>query len=57
MGRRMQWQYTLTIEEPDAFTLEDGTDLAQAISDAVIQACTAAGVKFEGLGWVVGGAA
>jgi hypothetical protein len=56
MGKRLEWRYTLTIEEPDGFTTTDGTDLAQAIADAVQDACRRAGVRFEGLGWVIGGA-
>jgi len=56
MGRRTEWKYTLTIEEPDTFTLDDSTDLAQAISDAVMAMCQEAGVRFECLGWVIGGA-
>jgi len=56
MGKREEWQYTLTIELPDGIPLGKVSDLGIAISEAVQRECVDAGVSFEGLRWVMGAA-
>lgn len=56
MGSREEWQYTLTIELPDGYPVSKAAYLGLAISEAMRRECADAGVRFEGLKWIVGGA-